>query len=56
MSKHMNIDKQVELLKDTKQDLINYKLKRDQELKRYGSLRIPNPLDFDKKNLIIVKK
>ena len=56
MSKHMNIDQQVELLKDTKQELINYKLKRDMELKKYGSLRIPNPLDVDSKNLSIVKK
>lgn len=47
MNKHMSIDKQVELLKDTKQELINYKMKRDIELKKHGSLRIPNPFDVD---------
>ncbi len=51
MNKHISIDRQVELLKDTKQELINYKLKRDIELKKHGSLRIPNPFDVDPASL-----
>lgn len=43
----MSIDRQVELIKDTKQELINYKLQRDIELKKHGSLRVTNPFDVD---------
>ena len=45
----------MELLKDTKQELINYKLKRDIELKKHGSLRIPNPFDVDPAELTTTK-
>lgn len=56
MNKHKSISKQVDLIKDTRQELINYKLKRDFELKKHGSLRIPNPFELSPQELASLKQ
>ena len=55
MSKHMSISKQVDLLRDTRQELINYKTRRDMELKKLGSLRVQNPFDLSPSELASLK-
>ena len=56
MNKHKSISKQVDMIKDTRRELINYKMKRDIELKKYGSLRIPNPFELSPQELASLKQ